>query len=344
MFFKSACSLFMLASVLSCVTKKSSPTRPLSEQAAEIPSPPICPAGEANYLMLKKLAVPIDSDALAKSLLPKLAPNFRVVDLDATKNIRVTVCISFPQGLPHFELKEILFVMDNYVASHQPYRKAALVEHLDEALAGNVANLLLRVSDGDSAIEIRGHTEGDKSFVTAVEGIEQDEKFYYSASNTYAGTLDFGNPFIPEVKDGIDLRCRETVGPNSQQVENIFVVGTAKLYVTGCSTQGSGNSIIYDYRTVDVLDTSPTIPAQYQGMRTKFSANDTVIKHSESHHNWCDNIHISIPKMKAEYAIVSRAQADFKPILLAGKELKGTAVSYQGIWKLLSDSVPGFCK
>jgi hypothetical protein len=144
------------------------------------------------------------------------------------------------------------------------------------------------------------------------------------ATEVILGTLTYGQ------LEKVEYNC---VSP-FWSATNHFAIGTAQIDTNACAMQGTGNSTVYNYYAVDVMDSNERLDEAFRGIQKHFDLDQVELHYTNTHHNWCDNFYLRVPSMDVEYAIINQANEHTPTI--DGEKFLGTAVKYRDEWIVIS--------
>lgn len=192
------------------------------------------------------------------------------------------------------------------------------VRGISNAIAGDSSKLWIEIEETGSNTR-----PGAGMRVQSIEGSANGVLVYpmyldQAVEGYFVGELEYGNPFLGPCSLG-------TLGTW------LHTVGTATLEGEVCARQGAGNSAIYDFLTLHIIDRNLKLAPQFREKQIVLPPDrlNELFLHHESHHNWCDRFYLKVPETGAQYIVAPNPkQTENYPAF-------GTAVNYGDGWEIL---------
>lgn len=255
---------------------------------------------------------------------------FQISQFKKRKSYRLRVC----QSEDSYVLFDLLTPRENTLKSADVEVDNSI---LQKFIFGDYANaeLTIRLVGKSKGHIFQGQTFNGQMYVSATSYFERTGKRYTNDVVFYG--LLVNRDFV-EIEDPCLFN-----GSRPAQIN--LAIGTAQLLFQGCVKQGSGNSGIYRFDSVEITDSNISIPKNW---RNKITVNKKNIYHTDSHHNWCDNYAAESAETGAKYAMISWPERFVETFgensAIDYPDKPGIWVKYPGQnWNLLSDAVGRIC-
>lgn len=272
--------------------------------------PPIKCEDDEEYFpySLTESENPFPSNSIAKSIRFS-SPNvtYSLEKLDNAKT-RLDLCVNMVTGNPIMRRLVSISGWMGAIPNIYTPEKARIweVKGLDEALAGDISQLFVFVTDENrEGHAVQGIKHNESEFLVAGRVIKTNQGWKFSHFNLLVGDLNQGDSFA-------DSPC--PLGKNPMTAN--FPLGTAKFKIDMCIYLGGGETTGYDIYRISVKDSSEKLAPENkdrlvilekEDLKKAIENGDFIYKWG--HHNACDSFYLNVKDIGARYALTTGPMA-----------------------------------